>query len=370
MSGSNVMTKKMAFEIAMLIASQVAAYYTVKWIMESMGPGGERKSAKARNGDILKRLGHKDLKLTEYEEAIAAEVIHPDDIDVRFSDIGGLDSIVSSLRESVIYPLVYPSLFSSSSSLLSAPKGVLLYGPPGCGKTMLARALAKESNATFINIAVSSLTNKWYGESNKLIAGLFGLARKVQPSIIFIDEIDSFLRTRSQGDHEVTAMMKAEFMTLWDGLLSASDRILVLGATNRPADIDAAILRRMPKRYPVGLPDKQQRLNILNLMLKGAELAPNFPLNLLAEQTAGLSGSDLKELCREAAMIPVREFLKAAGGDREVLEQSREEGFSYRPLEITDFFAKDGSGAATPIPALANGHVNGTDDGLNLPISD
>ena len=109
------------------------------------------------------------------------------------TDIGGLDPIISSLRESVIYPLVFPELFTSSS-LLSAPKGVLLYGPPGCGKTMLARALAKESGATFINIAVSTLANKWYGESNKLINGMFGLARKLQPSIIFIDEIDSFLR--------------------------------------------------------------------------------------------------------------------------------------------------------------------------------
>ncbi|KAL5519773.1 hypothetical protein ACEPAG_1433 [Sanghuangporus baumii] len=359
---SNVSTKKVAFEIAMLLASQVAAYYTVKWLMESIGPGGERKTAKAKN-DNLKRLGHKDLKLNEYEEAIAAEVIHPDDIDVRFSDIGGLDNIISSLRESVIYPLVYPSLFSSSSSLLSAPKGVLLYGPPGCGKTMLAKALAKESGATFINIAVSSLTNKWYGESNKLIAGLFGLARKVQPSIIFIDEIDSFLRQRSQGDHEVTAMMKAEFMTLWDGLTSASDRILVLGATNRPNDIDPAILRRMPKHYPVELPNKQQRFNILSLMLKGTKLVPEFSLELLADRTAGLSGSDLKELCREAAMKPVREFLKEAGGDRDVLEKSREEDFSYRPLEIKDFLdVDDDDDSSNPIPALVNGHVaNGLD---------
>ena len=128
-------------------------------------------------------------------------------------DIGGLDPIVSSLRESVIFPLQYPNLFTSSSSLLGAPKGVLLFGPPGCGKTMLAKALAKESGATFINIAASVLTNKWYGESNKLVAGLFGLARKTQPSIIFIDEIDSFLRERAKGDHEVTGMMKAEFMT-------------------------------------------------------------------------------------------------------------------------------------------------------------
>ena len=203
-------------------------------------------------------------------------------------DIGGLEPIVSSLRESVIFPLRYPNLFTSSSSILAPPKGVLLFGPPGCGKTMLAKALAKESGATFINIAASVITNKWFGESNKLVAGLFGLARKTQPSIIFIDEIDSFLRERSKSDDEVTGMIKAEFMTcviflflpkclatdhlsvgisrLWDGLLSATDRILVLGATNRPNDIDPAILRRMPKRFGIGLPDLEQRAKILKLV--------------------------------------------------------------------------------------------------------
>ncbi|KAH8114809.1 AAA-domain-containing protein [Phellopilus nigrolimitatus] len=367
MSGSNMLTKKVVLEVAMLLASQVAAYYTLRWVLDSMGPTAERKSAKAKSGDILKRLGHKNLQLNEYEEAIAAEVIHPDDIDVRFTDIGGLDSIVSSLRESVIYPLVYPSLFRSSSSLLSAPKGVLLYGPPGCGKTMLARALAKESGATFINIAVSALTNKWYGESNKLIAGLFGLARKVQPSIIFIDEIDSFLRERSRGDHEVTAMMKAEFMTLWDGLLSGSDRILVLGATNRPMDIDQAILRRMPKRYPVGLPDKQQRRKILDLMLKDTELSKDFSMDKLADRTEGLSGSDIKEICRDAAMIPVREFLKKAGGDREVLERSHEENFTYRPLVLSDF-SGEADGSSTPIPELSD--KTRADESLELPDLD
>lgn len=157
----------------------------------------------------------------------------PDDIQVRFegravsalslghfhcvnfgvADIGGLDSIIASLRESVIYPLMYPHLFTASSSLLSAPKGVLLYGPPGCGKTMLARALAKESGATFINIPASVLTSKWFGESNKLVAGVFSLARKMQPTIIFVDEIDTFLRERRTDDHEVMSMLKAEFMT-------------------------------------------------------------------------------------------------------------------------------------------------------------
>jgi ATP-dependent 26S proteasome regulatory subunit len=127
-------------------------------------------------------------------------------------DIGGLDDIVGSLRESVIYPLVYPHLFPTSA-LLSAPKGVLLHGPPGCGKTLLARALAREAGATFVNVPGSVLASKWYGETNKLVAALFSLARKLQPAIVFLDEIDAFLRERSKGDHEVTGMMKAEFMT-------------------------------------------------------------------------------------------------------------------------------------------------------------
>lgn len=133
-------------------------------------------------------------------------------MNITFADIGGLENLITSLRETVIYPLTHPHLFTSST-LLSAPKGVLLYGPPGCGKSMLAKALAKESRATFINISVSTLTNKWYGESNKLVHGLFSLAKRVRPCIIFIDEIDCFLRERGKGDHEVTGMMKAEFMT-------------------------------------------------------------------------------------------------------------------------------------------------------------
>lgn len=146
-------------------------------------------------------------------ERIATELILPDQIDVDFNSIGGLDHIISSLQESVIAPLRYPELFRSSGSLLGAPKGVLLFGPPGTGKTMLAKALAKESGATFINMHVSTMMNKWFGESNKLVSALFSLAAKLQPTIIFIDEIDSFMRSRAGGDHEATNMMKAEFMT-------------------------------------------------------------------------------------------------------------------------------------------------------------
>jgi SpoVK/Ycf46/Vps4 family AAA+-type ATPase len=153
-------------------------------------------------------------------------------LSTSFDDIGGLDSIIHSLQETIIYPLMYPDIYSGISGILGPPKGVLLYGPPGCGKTMLAKALAKEAGAVFINLRVSTLGDKWFGESQKLVNAVFTLAEKVQPCIIFIDEIDSFLRTRMSNDHEATSQMKAEFMTLWDGLVSAnSSRIIILGFT-------------------------------------------------------------------------------------------------------------------------------------------
>ncbi|KAJ7162907.1 P-loop containing nucleoside triphosphate hydrolase protein [Mycena filopes] len=340
--------KRIALEVALFLAGQAALFYTVKWALDEFLPE-KKKEVKAKQMEALKRLGHGDLELDEYERTVANEVIHPDDITVKFTDIGGLDGIVSSLRESIIYPLVYPDLFTSASSLLGSPKGVLLFGPPGCGKTMLAKALAKESGATFINIAASVLTNKWFGESNKLVAALFKLARKTQPSIIFIDEIDSFLRERSSGDHEVTGMMKAEFMTQWDGLLSSTDRILVLGATNRPNDIDSAILRRMPKRYAVPLPNLEQRLNILTLILQDTRLAPGFPLSELADLCSGQSGSDLREMCRNAAMVPVREFVRKTKGDKGLLELGQLEGFHLRPLTIDDFFGQNDAGSPLPV---------------------
>lgn len=125
-------------------------------------------------------------------------------------DIGGLDMIIEELKESVIYPLTMPHLYQHAASLLSAPSGVLLYGPPGCGKTMLAKALAKESGASFINLHISTLTEKWYGDSNKIVRAVFSLARKMQPAIVFIDEIDAVLGTRRSGEHEASGMVKAE----------------------------------------------------------------------------------------------------------------------------------------------------------------
>ncbi|XP_042072795.1 outer mitochondrial transmembrane helix translocase-like [Haplochromis burtoni] len=188
--------------------------------------------------------------------------------------------------------------------------GVLLYGPPGCGKTLIAKATAKEAGFAFINLKPSTLTDKWYGESQKLTAAVFSLASKLGPTIIFIDEIDSFLRSRSSRDHEVTAMMKAQFMSLWDGLETDHQcQVIIMGATNRPEDIDPAILRRMPTKIHIKLPNIEQRKQILRLILENETVDPLINLSHIARETEGFSGSDLKEICREAALLSVREIM-------------------------------------------------------------
>ncbi|EIW73450.1 hypothetical protein TREMEDRAFT_59618 [Tremella mesenterica DSM 1558] len=358
--------QKVVMDVAFFAASQVALFYALRYIVSSIDPSPSTTKSRKKSKSVLSQTGLSQsqldsLDLDEYESTIAGEIIPPSSIDVSFESIGGLDEIISSLRETVIYPLTFPELFESKNRLLSAPKGVLLYGHPGCGKTMLAKALAKESGATFINLPISSLTNKWFGESNKLVAGLFSLARKVQPSIIFIDEIDSLFRERSAGDHEVTAMMKAEFMTLWDGLTTGADtRILVLGATNRPNDIDPAILRRMPKRFPIRLPNFDQRVNILTLMLAHTKLSSDFSIQALARRTDGLSGSDLRETCRNAAMVPVREVMRDKGSrGKEGLQAARDEGFHLRPLTLDDFTPHD-SHAYSHVEPSRRGNVPGS----------
>ncbi|KAG8414277.1 mitochondrial dynamin GTPase Msp1, variant 2 [Metarhizium acridum] len=303
---------------------------------------GDDESGDAR---MIQRV--EDLVLNEYENLVALEMVAPEDIHVGFNDIGGLDSIIDELKESVIYPLTMPHLYSHAAPLLSAPSGVLLFGPPGCGKTMLAKALALESGASFINLHISTMTEKWYGDSNKIVRAVFSLARKMQPAIIFIDEIDAVLGTRRSGEHEASGMVKAEFMTLWDGLTSANAsgmpaQIVVLGATNRIHDIDEAILRRMPKKFPVPLPGLEQRRKILQLILQDTKTdAEHFDLDYVSKITAGMSGSDIKEACRDAAMAPVREYMRQYRGEGR--RMASVDSSQFRGIRTDDFLSNRGS---------------------------
>uniref|UniRef100_A0A9J8AHV8 Outer mitochondrial transmembrane helix translocase n=2 Tax=Cyprinus carpio TaxID=7962 RepID=A0A9J8AHV8_CYPCA len=288
-----------------------ATYYSIKWVVEAFDPTQKQKNqAKKRAEQLMKQIGVEGVSLTEYEMNIATHLVDPRSIKVTWRDVAGLDEIISELQDTVILPFQKRHLFCGSK-LLQPPKGVLLYGPPGCGKTLIAKATAKASGCRFINLQASTLTDKWYGESQKLTAAVFSMAVKIQPCIIFIDEIDSFLRNRSSMDHEATAMMKAQFMSLWDGLdTNASSQVMVMGATNRPQDVDAAILRRMPTTFHVGLPNAAQREEILRLILSGENLSNAINLKEIADQTEGYSGSDLKELCRDAAMYRVRDYVR------------------------------------------------------------
>ncbi|XP_037536534.1 outer mitochondrial transmembrane helix translocase [Nematolebias whitei] len=310
-----------------------ATYYSIKWVVEAMDPTSKQKSqAKKRAEQLMKRIGVEGVKLTDYEMNIASHLVDPQTIKVSWRDIAGLDEIISEIQDTVILPFQKRHLLPESK-LFQPPKGVLLFGPPGCGKTMIAKATAKASGCKFINLQASTLTDMWYGESQKLTAAVFSLAVKIQPCIIFIDEIESFLRNRSSLDHEATAMMKAQFMSLWDGLdTSATTQVMVMGATNRPQDVDPAILRRMPATFYVGLPNSRQREDILRLILAGENLSNAINLKEIAERTESYSGSDLRELCRDAAMYRVRDYVRKEQM-RQIVQQLQGYQEEERPVD-------------------------------------
>jgi SpoVK/Ycf46/Vps4 family AAA+-type ATPase len=185
----------------------------------------------------------------DFEEEIRKELIPANEIKVTFTDIGALDDVKESLQEAVMLPLRRPDLFESGG-VLNPCKGVLLFGPPGTGKTMLAKAIANEAGASFINVSASTITDVWFGQSEKSVRALFSLAAKVTPTDIFIDEVDSKLAQR-ESNYEGNTMIriKNEFMSHWDGLLSKPDtRVVVLGATNMSFDLDEAVIRRFQRR--------------------------------------------------------------------------------------------------------------------------
>ncbi|XP_047940759.1 uncharacterized protein LOC125188062 isoform X1 [Salvia hispanica] len=254
----------------------------------------------------------------EFEKRLLADVIPPSDIGVTFDDIGALENVKDTLKELVMLPLQRPELFCKGQ-LTKPCKGILLFGPPGTGKTMLAKAVATEAGANFINISMSSITSKWFGEGEKYVKAVFSLASKIAPSVIFVDEVDSMLgRRENPGEHEAMRKMKNEFMVNWDGLRTKdTERVLVLAATNRPFDLDEAVIRRLPRRLMVNLPDAANRAKILRVILAKEDLSPDVDLASVASMTDGYSGSDLKNLCVTAAHRPIREILEKEKKDQE-----------------------------------------------------
>ncbi|RZR91939.1 hypothetical protein BHM03_00020180 [Ensete ventricosum] len=217
----------------------------------------------------------------DYEKSMRSYIIPPNEITVTFEDIGALDGIKELLQELIILPLKRPELFKG---LLKPCRGILLFGPPGTGKTMLAKALAHEAGATFINVSMSAIASKWFGDSESNTKALFTLAAKMAPAIIFIDEVDNILGQGTR-DRDKVASVKNEFMIHWDGLLTKSEeRILVLAATNQPFNLDEAIIRRIM----VGLPSLESRELILRTILS-KENAEQIDFNELATMTVGCS---------------------------------------------------------------------------------
>ncbi|KAL4558852.1 hypothetical protein LXL04_037056 [Taraxacum kok-saghyz] len=300
------------------------------------GTQNETKSSKKTLKDVVTE--------NEFEKRLLAEVIPPNDIGVTFDDIGALESVKDTLKELVMLPLQRPELFCKGQ-LTKPCKGILLFGPPGTGKTMLAKAVATEAGANFINISMSSITSKWFGEGEKYVKAVFSLASKIAPSVVFVDEVDSMLgRRENPGEHEAMRKMKNEFMVNWDGLRTKDrERVLVLAATNRPFDLDEAVIRRLPRRLMVNLPDATNREKILRVILAKEELTPHMDLGAVASITDGYSGSDLKNLCVTAAHCPIREILEKEKKEKALaLSENKpapalRSSVDVRPLNLDDF---------------------------------
>ncbi|XP_043992855.1 fidgetin-like protein 1 isoform X2 [Gambusia affinis] len=249
-----------------------------------------------------------DERLKNFEPKIV-ELIMSEIMDhgppVAWDDIAGLEFAKTTIKEIVVWPMLRPDIFTG---LRGPPKGILLFGPPGTGKTLIGKCIACQSGATFFSISASSLTSKWVGEGEKMVRALFAIARCHQPAVIFIDEIDSLLSQRTDGEHDSSRRIKTEFLVQLDGAATAADdRILVVGATNRPQEIDEAARRRLAKRLYVPLPEAGARRQIVtNLMVRERNHLKGQELESVVAATEGFSGADMTQLCREAALGPIR----------------------------------------------------------------
>ncbi|XP_012255509.2 fidgetin-like protein 1 isoform X2 [Athalia rosae] len=253
------------------------------------------------NGCEDERLKNIDPKMIE----LIKNEIMDSGAPVSWDDIAGLEFAKTTIKEIVVFPLLRPDIFTG---LRRPPKGILLFGPPGTGKTLIGKCIASQSKSTFFSISASSLTSKWIGEGEKMVRALFAVARVHQPAVVFIDEIDSLLSQRSETEHESSRRIKTEFLVQLDGAATAEeDRILVVGATNRPQELDEAARRRLVKRLYVPLPEFEARCQIIeNLLRCERHNLSSQDISEIARLSEGYSGADMTNLCKEASMGPIR----------------------------------------------------------------
>jgi SpoVK/Ycf46/Vps4 family AAA+-type ATPase len=302
------------------IQRAIAYQERIKALQGSVSPSEVRADFDTKDGDE---------KTVENSKSGAEELIVTEKPHVSWDEVVGLDTAKKAIKEAIVYPVQRPDLFP-----LGWPRGIMLFGPPGCGKTLLAAAVATEIDATFFSIDAASIMSKWLGEAEQNVAKLFAQARKSsnegRPAIVFVDEVDSLM---GQHSNEVGGEIRVrnQFLKEMDGIVDKGKNlhVYVIGATNKPWDLDWAFIRRFQKRILVPLPDHHTRLMMLKLYTSNLSLAEDVDLHELARLSEGFSGSDIRDVCQSAQLKIIGEFFESG--------KAKDKEAKPRPLTMTDF---------------------------------